>query len=245
MADRVLERHLSPQRRAVSDMITDGQNFRLDERSKRRTMVLVRHGETDGNVHDKAQGHFDAQLTECGKHQAQALAPRLASFDLSAVYASDLQRAVSTVAPLLSLRPELTLETRSQLREAHFGDYENTPWSTVREDSPRFFERWINWETRPDTTFPNGESHADMWQRVGGFVDELLANHREARSTILVVAHGGSLQSLMAHLLGMQIEQQWRFMFDNASITVVKEHPFMPTRWQCILFNDTNHLSDV
>ena len=226
-------------------MNATSQEFRLDERSKRRTIVLVRHGETDGNVYDKAQGHFDAQLTERGKRQAKALAPRLASFDFGAVYASNLQRAVSTAAPLLTLRPDLTFQTRPELREAHFGDYENALWSTVREQAPHFFERWINWDTRPETRFPNGESHGDMWQRVGTFADELLIKHDEARSTILVVAHGGSLQSLIAHLLGLRIENQWRFQFDNASVTVVKEHPFMPSRWQCTLFNDTSHLDGI
>lgn len=219
------------------------QGFRLDERSKRRTIVLVRHGETDGNVYDKAQGHFDAQLTEHGKHQVQALAPRLASFDFDAVYVSDLRRAVDTAAPLLNIQPHLMLATRSELREHHYGDYEGMLWTTVRENDPELFVKWLNWDTRPAAKFPNGESYGDMWTRVGSFANELLTKHDETRTTILVVAHGGSLQSLMARLLGLQLENQWRFMFDNASLTVVKEHAFMPSRWQCVLFNDTSHLN--
>ena len=226
-------------------MIAKPQDSYLDERSKRRTIVLVRHGETDGNVHDKAQGHFDAHLTERGKQQAEALAPRLAKLDFNAVYSSDLQRAVSTVTPLLNIRSDLTLETRSELRENHFGDYEDMLWTTVRENDPELFVRWNNWDTRPTTKFPNGESHGDMWKRVGNFADELLTKHDETRTTILVVAHGGSLQSFMAHLLGLQLENQWRFMFDNASLTVVREHAFMPSRWQCVLFNDTSHLDGI
>ena len=226
-------------------MSTIPQDFRLDERSKHRTIVLVRHGETDGNVYDKAQGHFDAQLTEHGKLQAQALAPRLAGFDFGTVYASDLRRAVDTAAPFLNIRPHLPLKTRSELRENHFGDFEGMHWTTVRESDPELFGRWSNWDTRPSAKFPNGESHGDMWERVGGFAEELLVKHDEPRETILVVAHGGSLQSLIARLLGFHLVNQWRFMFDNASLTVVKEHAFMPSRWQCVLFNDTSHLNGI
>ncbi len=36
----------------------------------RRTIIMVRHGETQGNLNDKAQGHFDAPLTNKGVRQA-------------------------------------------------------------------------------------------------------------------------------------------------------------------------------
>ena len=85
-----------------------------------RTIILVRHGETRGNIDDKAQGHFDAQLTDLGLRQAEALAHRLEKIDIDAVYSSDLIRAVDTAAALIALRPDLEIQTRAGLREVYF-----------------------------------------------------------------------------------------------------------------------------
>lgn len=207
----------------------------------RRTIILVRHGETQGNLGDKAQGHFDAPLTDRGVRQAQALSQRLANTDLDAVYSSDLQRAVHTAETILTDRSAKEIQLRSELRELHFGDYENTSWSDLGDEDPKFFKQFIEWETRASTRFPGGESAMDLWGRVGDFASELLANHPE-EATILVVAHGGSLQSLLAHFLALSITDQWRFHFDNTSVSIIKEHPVAPHVWQARLFNDTSHL---
>ena len=208
----------------------------------RRTIILVRHGETRGNIEGKAQGHFDAPLTDKGVRQAQALAKRLANTDFGAVYSSDLQRAVHTAEAILNNRSGIEIQRRPELRELNYGDYENTPWSDHGDEDPTFFKLRIEWETRPRAKYPGGESATDLWQRVGDFAHELLANHPQ-KSTILVVGHGGSLQALLAHFLALRITDQWRFQFDNTSISIIKEHPVAPHVWQAKLFNDTSHLN--
>ncbi len=207
----------------------------------RRTIILVRHGETQGNIEGKAQGHFDAPLTDKGVLQTQALAQRLADTEFSAVYSSDLQRAVHTAEAILNNRSDIQVQRRTELRELNYGTYENTPWSDHGGEDPTFFKLRIEWETRPRAKYPCGESAADLWQRVGDFAHELLANHPE-KSTILIVAHGGSLQALLAHFLALRITDQWRFSFDNTGISIIKEHPMAPRVWQAKLFNDTSHL---
>ena len=106
-----------------------------------RTIIMVRHGETQGNIHDKAQGHFDADLTDLGVRQTKALARRLANVDIDAVYSSDLQRAIDTAAALIVLRPDLEIQTRTGLREVYFGSYEDMRWSEIREKDPDLHER--------------------------------------------------------------------------------------------------------
>ena len=210
----------------------------------RRTIILVRHGETHGNVEDKAQGHFDAPLTEKGVRQAEALSQRLANTGFNAVYSSDLQRAARTAEAVLNDRSDIEIQLRPELRELHFGAYENIPWSVLRDEDPTFFKRWIEWETRAGARYPGGESATDLWHRIGDFANEILANHPE-KATILVVAHGGSLQSHLAQLMALRITDQWRFQFDNTSISIVKEHAVAPRVWQTKLFNDTHHLNGL
>ena len=218
-----------------SNVLGSGPNL------NRRTIILVRHGETQGNVEDRLQGHYDAPLTDKGVHQAQALEQRLANTDFSAVYSSDLQRAVHTAEAILNNRSDIEIQRRSELRELHYGAYENTPWAAHHDEDPTFFKRWVEWHTRADAQYPGGESAKDLWQRVGNFATELLTNHPE-EATILIVAHGGSLQALLAQFLALRITDQWRFQFDNTSVSTIEEHPVAPLVWQLKLFNDTSHL---
>ncbi len=208
-----------------------------------RTIILVRHGETRGNIDDKAQGHFDAQLTDLGLRQAEALAHRLEKIDIDAVYSSDLIRAVDTAAALIALRPDLEIQTRAGLREVYFGSYEDMRWSEIREEDPELHERWTNWKTRTDVKFPNGESPFETRQRVAAVADEIMTKHHEENSIILIVGHTGSLQPLFAHLLNLSTTEQWRFHFDNTSITALTEHPFAPNVWRAQMVNDTHHLN--
>ena len=210
-----------------------------------RTIYLVRHGETQGNLDDKAQGHFNAPLTDLGVRQAKALALRLARIDFDAVYSSDLQRAVDTAKEVVGQRPNLEIHISPKLRETHHGQYENTRWSTIREKDPEFYARWLNWETRIDAQFPGGEAASDTRRRVGQMADEILTKRQGNNSIILIVGHIGSLRSLVGHLLGLATTYQGRFQFDNASVTVIKEDILTTNGWFAHSLNDTHHLNGL
>ena len=210
-----------------------------------RTLYLVRHGETQGNIDDKAQGQFDVPLTETGKIQANAVAERLSDVEFDAVYSSDLQRAVDTAKAITAHHLELRIQTRSLLREYYFGDYEDMPWDEVGKTDPQLYRGWKNLRTRIDLKFPGGESMREAWERVGVVLSEILANHDQGGETILIVGHGGSLQAVLAHLLNLPATQQWSFIFDNTSVTVVNENPYTPRAWRIRVFNDTSHLNGI
>ena len=210
-----------------------------------RTITLVRHGETQGNIDDKAHGHFDAPLTQLGRRQAEALGKRLAGTKFDAIYSSDLQRAVDTANAITAHHPDLQIQTRPQLREYHFGDYEDSLWDEIGEAEPDFYRRWKNLSTRIDVEFPGGESVRGIWDRVGACTDEIISNHEEENARILIVGHGGSLEALFAHILKLRITNQWCFVFENTSVTELYEHPYSPDAWRVGLFNDTSHLNGI
>ena len=119
------------------------------------------------------------------------------------------------------------------------------PWEEVGNADPEFYRCWKNLSTRIDIIFPGGESMRDAWDRVGSFLSEILAEHRQGDETILIVGHGGSLQAVLAHLLSLRVTDQWGFLFDNTSVTVVGEHPYTPNAWRIHKFNDTSHLNGI
>ncbi|MGE5819264.1 MAG: histidine phosphatase family protein, partial [Deltaproteobacteria bacterium] len=63
---------------------------------ERTQVIIVRHGETEWNIANIRQGHLDSPLTEDGLAQAKALARRLMRERFSALYSSDLGRAMQT-----------------------------------------------------------------------------------------------------------------------------------------------------
>lgn len=210
-----------------------------------RTITLVRHGETQGNIEDKAQGHFDVPLTDLGRRQAEAVGNRLATTKFDAVYSSDLQRALDTAKAITAHHPELEIQTRPHLREYNFGDYEDRLWDDVGDAAPELYRRWRNINTRIEIDFPGGESILDAWNRVGVCVDEIVSTYQEENANILIVGHGGSLQAVFSHLLDLRNTDQWSFVFANTSVTSLYEHRYTPDKWRVNLFNDTSHLNGI
>src|SRR5690242_11799752 len=66
-------------------------------------ILLVRHGQSEGNAERRFGGHTATPLSPRGLRQAHITAQALASESITAIYSSDLRRAVQTAAPLSKL----------------------------------------------------------------------------------------------------------------------------------------------
>jgi len=175
---------------------------------------LVRHGESTWNALGLAQGHSDQpRLTRQGTRQARYVASQLRGRPIGAVYASDLRRAAATAAPLATALG-LTSSYDPRLRERGLGVLEGTrsvavPAALSGIDGTRVID--------PDARPPDGESLRDLYWRVAGFGDDLLAACQPDRARqpergggpreVAVVAHGGTLRVLTAYLRGVPVER--------------------------------------
>jgi thymidine kinase len=144
---------------------------------------LVRHGETNENAAGILSGQIEAQLSERGIAQAEALKPKLANIKFDNVYASSLQRTINT-AKHAGFDPIPV----DEIREFCFGDYDGKIIKNLDQD-------WVRaLYTFTEFTTPNGESIADVSTRVTAFVNTLPAGRH------ILFCHGGVIRTIGRHL---------------------------------------------
>ena len=194
-------------------------------------ICLVRHGQTDWNLNERIQGREDIPLNETGRKQAQALAERLSAKHFDFVYSSDLQRATETAN--IICRSGFQPDTR--LREVHFGDWEGLTYNEIKEKHPDSLAAWENdiYKNAP----PKGETLEGLSTRVQSMLDELCAKHQG--HTVLIVAHGGVLQTMICLALKLLPTMYWQFHLSTASLSEVA---FYPAGAILNSLNDISHL---
>lgn len=157
-------------------------------------VVLVRHGETEGNVRGIVQGQSDTPLTEKGIASTIRKAEKLSRFSFDAVYCSDLNRTVDTLKRMQGQMEKLPepVYTRD-LREIDFGELTGR---LKKDIMPIILEH----KASPDRPYPNGESGGAFITRVKGFFEMLRDRH--AGGEILVVTHFGVLETVARQFTG-------------------------------------------
>src|SRR5215470_7834467 len=126
------------------------------------TFWLVRHASVAG-TDGRCCGRLDVPLSPEGIVQAREAAARLAQEKICAVYSSGLRRALET-GQMLADALRLNVTVLETLAEIDFGDFEGMTFEDIQRQYPEVFERWMTQPT--NTQFPNGESFADMRDRV-------------------------------------------------------------------------------
>lgn len=167
-------------------------------------LLLWRHGRTEWNSVGRFQGQQDTALDEAGIAQAQQAAPYLAAEGPSAIYASDLERAVLT-AQFLAQLVGVPVRQDRRLRETGLGSWEGLDRAGVAEQFP---EEFAAWRSGVRANPGNGETAPDVARRAGELVAEITAREH---GTVVLAAHGGSLKALTASLIGMP-EDAWSLL---------------------------------
>ncbi|MEJ7136896.1 histidine phosphatase family protein [Amphibiibacter pelophylacis] len=202
--------------------------------------LLVRHGETDWNVERRLQGHTDIALNARGLEQAAQTAQALRFENVQRVVSSDLQRARQTAQAVLdaltpaSALPPLQLEI--SLRERHFGVLQGRSAHELQCSDEPLARIWH--ERQVDAVLTGGESLAVFHARVVEVLERLATQH--AGETVVLVAHGGVLDSMYRHIRGLPLHTAREWLLPNAAIHRVSHHP--QRGWQVLAWADERHL---
>ena len=200
---------------------------------------LVRHGETEWNRTGKIQGYSDVPLNERGRLQVKMLAKRLAGYQFSAVYASDLSRAIESAQAIVEGSGAF-LNTDSDLREFFYGEWEGLTLKEAETRDPTDFAQRIGLGNNAFAA-PGGEDTAKVLDRVRRFYTKAVERHNDA-DDLLIVAHGGPIRALLVCLLGLTDDHFWRFRVDCAGLSIVNRQP---NGHILEVWNDTSHLTSI
>lgn len=198
-------------------------------------VYLTRHGETDWNQDKRIQGHTDVPLNDRGRFQAEALAGRLATIPLDAIYTSDLSRTRQTAEMIAARQPgEVSIISTPDLRECNYGQWEGL---TREEVAVRFAEDWDKWNRSRLTESPTGgEDYLSLAGRAGRAFDAAA----QGRKTVLISTHRGTLRAILCHALRLAPSERDRFLVKNCSLSALECRP--GRRPRLILLDDTSHL---
>ena len=224
----------------------------LDARRGPAELVLVRHGESAGNVADAeardrgadrldlSARDADVELTENGRRQAGAVGDWLASADEDArptvVLTSPYRRAAET-AELAVAGLEIERIFDERLRERDLGVFDGMTGAGIRAEYPEEAERRKKlgkFYYQP----PSGESWADVALRVRSLVADLREGFDGAR--VWIFTHQAVIMSFRyvleglteQELLGIDAETQ----IGNASMTCYRRGE---DGYELIAFADT------
>ncbi|HXQ20459.1 MAG TPA: histidine phosphatase family protein [Candidatus Acidoferrales bacterium] len=165
-----------------------------DETHNGARLILVRHGESEGNRDRTFTQSPEVPLTPNGREQVRATAERIAaSYAPARIVASPYTRARQT-AEIIGALLALPVELEAAFREQSFGVFAGQPYDTVLRDAA--YHDGPRWQWRP----PGGESLMDVSARVVPAFERLAG--AAAGQDVVVVSHGGVMLALCAHVTG-------------------------------------------
>ncbi len=166
-------------------------------------IILVRHGESEGNVahlinDDPAR---IVSLTERGRAQAEAAADALRNVRFTHAYASEFPRAQQTAAILMRHHSlELHIDARLNERRSGLDGQDVEAFHDLIRADPL--------HCKPE----HGESFVEQMERLRSFLDEIAARHAEG--LVLAVSHENPIVAALA-LSSADLEQAVHKHLDN------------------------------
>jgi len=200
-------------------------------------IILVRHGECEGNIKGMFRGRTDFPLNERGLVQAKDLARELKNFPLKYIYTSPLSRARKT-AEVIGQECGIEVRTEEQFNNIELGSWEGRFMKEIAEKYPKEWELWVN---NPEKLqVEDMETLHDVQKRAKACLDGLASKH--SGEILAVVSHRAVLKPLIAACLNISSPYFWKIHFDTASYSLLSHKE---GRGYCLVqLNQTKHLKE-
>jgi broad specificity phosphatase PhoE len=207
-------------------------------------LVIVRHTESEANINKNILStvpDHEVNLTNSGKNQAMLIANDIykycyeitKNYLFSHIYCSPFNRTVETLTHINNSFNEfylcptkLNIYYDSRLREQSWGNFITEEQIEIEiknrnSYSPFFYK------------IKDGESAADVYDRLGSFVEMLYRNIKDKSydHNILIVTHGVTMRCLLMHLLNFTVQEYNSLKNPNNGEIVILSYSERYTKW--------------
>jgi probable phosphoglycerate mutase len=200
-----------------------------------KRLILIRPGETEWNRFGRWQGWVAAPLSAHGVRQAQALASFVRNIGMSALYTSDLKRALET-AECLARQLGYAPIPDARLRERNIGAWQGLTLDEMRQ---WYHEDYEKLRANADSfCIPGGESRRDVRRRMRAAFDEIVSSAQG--ETVGILSHTTAIKTLLEDLLPGYHAQE--LDLDNTSVTTIRQRD---GGWEMVAADDVTHLEGL
>lgn len=178
-------------------------------------ILMVRHGQTPTTGQVLPGRATGLHLAEAGVQQAHRVAERIAELPkIDAIYASPLERARETAAPIAKALKQ-KVHINKGLLECDFGDWTGEKLSHLMKKP-----EWSTVQRAPSTfRFPNGESFTEMQTRMVTALDGIRAAH--PGGVVVCVSHADPIKAAVAHAMGTHLDLFQRIVIGTCSVSAI------------------------
>ena len=181
-------------------------------------LLLIRHGESEGNRLHVFCGRTDVPLTDRGRMQAEATAEFLKDRTIHAFYSSPLSRAYDTCLATAN-RFGKSVEKVDGFAEIFGGEWENLSFDEITERYPEELKVWN--EAIGLCRIPGGETPEQVQNRGYAALEAVAKAH--PGQTVCIAAHGMLIRTVVTKIIGLPLEQLHTYPWaPNASVTTVE-----------------------
>ena len=204
----------------------------------KKTVYIVRHGQTDFNLKKIVQGSgVDSSLNDTGREQARLLYEKYKDVPFEVVLTSALKRTWETVAGFI--QDGIPHEKHPEINEMSWGSHEGkkgTPESIAEYQLIK--DGWG--EGKIDGRIGGGESAREMGVRLQKFIDHLPERKEEL---MLICSHGRAMCGLVTLMMGRKIDRMNELIHSNTGVWRATLQD--DGHWSFDLMNDRTHLPEV
>ncbi|MGH7986193.1 MAG: histidine phosphatase family protein [Candidatus Binataceae bacterium] len=161
-------------------------------------LIMVRHGESEGNRDRRFTLSPEVPITELGRRQAYDAAAVIARrFHPRLILSSPFRRARQT-SDIIAESLKLPIEVVHDLHERDLGRLKGESYDALREAVRQdpVYDPHQGWLWKPE----GGESYEDVRQRVVAVIEQIRTRYPD--DELVVVSHGGVMLSMWAHVIG-------------------------------------------
>jgi len=199
-----------------------------------KLLYIVRHGETDFNRQKIIQGSgVDTSINDIGKAQAKAFFEKYQDISFDVLMTSTLRRTHETMHHFI--QKGLPWEQFAEIDEMNWGIHEG------KKGTPEMIKSYQDmiqqWQVGNfDARLREGESAAELGQRVQVFVDQIKERPEEK---LLICSHGRAMRCIMAVLQEEPLQRMEAYKHSNTGLYLAR---FDGKKFHFELENDTSHL---